>query len=194
MNNTIKTIIETHPSADLLRLSYPGVIYLFGNPYKEEKDLEFKYDVDDLVSFLDAYESALSAESLRNYLSNQHETSKEFLIQLEKLKIFTEEKMEQYGNVSEKFNVEKDGYVYFMQAGDYIKIGYSATIHKRVKQLQTGCPYELKLLLALKGTLSTEKAFHKRFQEERYNNEWFNYSFRIREFIESQKSENLQLT
>ena len=44
----------------------------------------------------------------------------------------------------------------------FAKVGYSADpdISKRIAQLQTGCPFEIKLGLSIEGTLSQEKTLH----------------------------------
>lgn len=86
-----------------------------------------------------------------------------------------------------KESTGKEGYVYFLSAGGYVKIGYSTTIHQRINQLQTGCPFKLELVCVMPGTMKTEKMLHNKFNQYCYNNEWFEYSLEIREFIESMK-------
>lgn len=110
------------------------------------------------------------------------------------VKEFTEI-MKDYNKVSNQFNenifnesIGKEGYVYFLSAGDYIKIGYSETIHQRINQLQTGCPFKLELVSVMPGTMKTEKMLHNKFNKHRYNNEWFEFCLEIREFIESMKA------
>lgn len=67
------------------------------------------------------------------------------------------------------------GYVYFIQGecGGAIKVGYSANPEKRLKELQTGYPDTLILLLMIPGTESTERALHREFESSRLNGEWF---------------------
>lgn len=69
--------------------------------------------------------------------------------------------------------------IYFVQcnAGP-IKIGYvegrkPEDVVKRVGSLQTGNPYELKLLGVMEGKTGTEKSLHVRFQDIRIRGEWF---------------------
>ena len=56
-----------------------------------------------------------------------------------------------------------------------IKIGRSVDVPRRLKQLQTGAPYPLRLLLCGKGLGSVEPELHRRFAKYRIrsNGEWF---------------------
>lgn len=65
--------------------------------------------------------------------------------------------------------------VYFIQQGEDgpVKIGYTTSIQNRLASLQTGSPYELKLLGFYEGTIEQEKTLHQLFAEERINGEWF---------------------
>lgn len=67
------------------------------------------------------------------------------------------------------------GYVYFIQGlcGGAIKIGYSASPEKRLKELQTGYPDTLTILLMIPGSESTEATFHRQFDASRLKGEWF---------------------
>ena len=72
--------------------------------------------------------------------------------------------------------------VYFIaenENGNYgnlrVKIGISVNIHKRIGQLQTGSPYELKLM----GWIETdndrvlEKQLHQKYSSANTHREWF---------------------
>lgn len=66
--------------------------------------------------------------------------------------------------------------IYFIQAGTNgpIKIGQTSNgIKERMAQLQTGCPYELKLIWLYTGDDFTEQDLHKEFAHERVRGEWF---------------------
>ena len=70
-------------------------------------------------------------------------------------------------------------YVYFIQCEDLIKIGYSKNINKRLKQLQTGCPYALQLLYVIDNAdYETEQYYHRYFSSI-YNirGEYYDYNF-----------------
>ena len=72
--------------------------------------------------------------------------------------------------------------VYFIQAGGHgrpIKVGYSKNPSKRLKQLQTGCPYKLNLLFTIPGNKKKEAELHYQFRflqytgDEPLKGEWF---------------------
>lgn len=67
------------------------------------------------------------------------------------------------------------GYVYFIQGecGGAIKIGYSVSPEKRLKELQTGYPDTLIVILMVPGDESTERALHRKFDASRLKGEWF---------------------
>lgn len=80
---------------------------------------------------------------------------------------------------------EDIGFVYFI--GNYnfgfVKIGYSKCPERRIKEIQTGCPFSVCILGKLAGTPSYEKELHKKFQCERTNGEWFKVSEEIKKII-----------
>ena len=65
--------------------------------------------------------------------------------------------------------------VYFIEAigGGVVKIGTSTNVAQRFAQLQSGFPYELKLLRVLPGYMEEERFFHDLFAEYRVRAEWF---------------------
>lgn len=77
-------------------------------------------------------------------------------------------------NIGKK-RISHIGYVYFIQGqcGGAIKIGYSMNPTERLKELQTGYPDTLKILLIIPGDLNTEKALHRKFEGSRLKGEWF---------------------
>lgn len=69
---------------------------------------------------------------------------------------------------------ERDGAcVYFAQADDRVKIGWSKQVASRIAQLQTGCPSPLKLLGVIPGARGLERQLHERFAGLRLTGEWF---------------------
>lgn len=56
-----------------------------------------------------------------------------------------------------------------------IKIGRTNNINRRIEELQTGCPYKLKLLVHLPGKGDIEHYLHDRLSDFRIrsNGEWF---------------------
>jgi hypothetical protein len=63
--------------------------------------------------------------------------------------------------------------VYFAQAEDRIKIGWSKQVSARLAGLQTGCPSSIKLLGTIPGGRSVERQLHERFASLRLSGEWF---------------------
>ena len=68
------------------------------------------------------------------------------------------------------------GYVYFMEMGDFIKIGWSHWPPLRRDALQSNGPYDIVLLGAFPGTLENEASLHAVFSHLGHRNEWFRKS------------------
>lgn len=80
-----------------------------------------------------------------------------------------------------------DGVVYFFEAADLIKIGFSRDLPKRIRTLRDNLPYEGKLLHVVTGTERMEQYFHQRFSADRVRGEWFKRSDDLLRFIEQLK-------
>jgi len=79
--------------------------------------------------------------------------------------------------------------IYFIQCGTNgpIKIGQTDNgVEQRMAQLQTGCPYELKLLWVYNGEEYTEASIHVNFKHECVRGEWFHPSKKLIYFIKSE--------
>ena len=80
-------------------------------------------------------------------------------------------------------------YVYFI--GNYhfgfVKIGYSSCPERRLKQIQTGCPFNVSILGKMNGNAKKEKELHRKFQKNKTKGEWFVISDEIKNLIESCK-------
>ena len=66
--------------------------------------------------------------------------------------------------------------IYFIrdEATRLIKIGFTAGDgEERRRELQTGCPGKLVLLLQMEGSKQEETAWHERFADDRDRGEWF---------------------
>lgn len=69
-------------------------------------------------------------------------------------------------------------WIYFISTDEVpaypIKIGLSFTgVEKRLRELQTGCPYPLTVLATVEGTPSYEWILHRELHPHRLNGEWF---------------------
>lgn len=77
--------------------------------------------------------------------------------------------------------------VYFVRAGDFLKIGKcSGAPETRMAQLQTGCPYAMRLEVFFRGDVDLERQFHAEFARYRVSggNEWFHFEGALRIFVE----------
>lgn len=73
--------------------------------------------------------------------------------------------------------------VYFVAAGDRVKIGFGKSIPKRVASLQTSCPEEMRLVYWEPGDWSTEAKYHSRFKTRRLRGEWFSLQLDLQYFL-----------
>jgi hypothetical protein len=74
-------------------------------------------------------------------------------------------------------------FIYFIRAGDFIKIGQSKDWKARLGQMQTGSPHALIPLLVLVGEPSLEKRLHSRFSADHFRGEWFYLKQAISDYI-----------
>ena len=76
--------------------------------------------------------------------------------------------------------------IYFVQCGKNgpIKIGCTGNVEERIAQMQTCCPYELRLLWQIQGDKNDEAEIHERWKHERIRGEWFRPSRKLLVFIE----------
>lgn len=66
-------------------------------------------------------------------------------------------------------------YVYFIKGGDYVKIGKTANVKKRINDIRTCCPGGLGIIAVVKTdrACSLENYVHLFFKEKRVHGEWF---------------------
>lgn len=67
----------------------------------------------------------------------------------------------------------KQGYVYLITDGEYLKIGYSVNPPKRVAELQTGNARLLSLVGTIEGTEEDERLLHAKYARHNVLQEWF---------------------
>lgn len=65
--------------------------------------------------------------------------------------------------------------VYFatIREQNVVKIGCSFEPESRLKEIQVGCPYPVRIEATLPGSHEEEKALHRRFADDRLRGEWF---------------------
>jgi hypothetical protein len=93
--------------------------------------------------------------------------------------------LQQIQRQQRKSRVTATGVVYFLAAGaaDIVKIGFTTNLDGRIRSLKTGSPTDVEVLLAITGTMTTERELHKRFAADRLRGEWFRRSAPIEAFI-----------
>lgn len=75
------------------------------------------------------------------------------------------------------------GYVYFLRAGDAIKIGFSIEPNQRKSGLQVGNPVELETLATVSVNKITEREAKDKFNHLKIRGEWFRAEPELLEFI-----------
>lgn len=80
---------------------------------------------------------------------------------------------------------ELSQFVYFMENSGNIKIGVTASVSARLKNIQASCGSKIKLLGYMKGTQALEAKLHKRFRKHRIHGEWFRKNSDLLQFIET---------
>ena len=87
--------------------------------------------------------------------------------------------------------------VYLIRSGDtdMYKIGYtSGQIKKRMKSLQTGCPYPLSIVKVINDNQHKEKWLHEKFDMYRKHGEWFKLDNEtLIDVCDSMDEENIKL-
>ena len=75
-------------------------------------------------------------------------------------------------------------FVYFIECGDFIKIGFTVSVEGRVRTLATAIPFPLTILATINGSRDTESYLHSRFAEARHKGEWFRKTPELLDYIE----------
>ena len=97
---------------------------------------------------------------------------------------YRKERGSKFGSKPIKDKLE-DGFVYFVvnEKQAICKIGYSVSPAKRLKELQTGCPYPLHVQKTVVGDIEMERLFHKIYNEYRLEGEWFKLQGELKTFV-----------
>ena len=78
--------------------------------------------------------------------------------------------------------------VYFIQIGEFIKIGWTGSIAKRRGQIQSSIPYDVTLLHTILGDYELEEILHAQFQHLHHRGEWFRADTELIDYINSLKA------
>lgn len=76
--------------------------------------------------------------------------------------------------------------IYAIQCGDSgpIKFGVAKNPEQRLRELQTGCPERLRLLVAVNLQDWCERTIHRWLRDERIRGEWFGMSWKTKSLLE----------
>jgi len=65
------------------------------------------------------------------------------------------------------------GVIYFIDDGQFIKIGFTKNPDSRAAELQVGSSRDLHIVATRPGTMRDERALHRKFAHLRHRREWF---------------------
>lgn len=85
------------------------------------------------------------------------------------------------------------GGVYFVQALDRVKIGFSNSLMRRITDIQIGSPVVVTLLLVIPGDRAREHELHQQFRHLHQHGEWFVMGPELVEFIEAERTNTGQV-
>lgn len=86
---------------------------------------------------------------------------------------------------------ESPSVVYFVRAEKRIKIGITRNIRSRMRALQTGHSATFELLFAIAGDRQLEDFFHRQFELEHVDREWFAMKGALKAFLEGRPYERV---
>ena len=100
-------------------------------------------------------------------------------------KVFESNPIADYHKYIENLVNKRDGYIYVIGNKEYklCKIGFSKNVFKRIKSIQTGCPFELEIFCVVYGDYVMEKKLHRKYQNLKMNGEWFKYEGELEKSI-----------
>lgn len=81
--------------------------------------------------------------------------------------------------------------IYFIQSGEYVKVGYTGNLKSRYKQYVTENPNPVYLLATINGGYDIERKIHKQLKEFKHRGEWFVYTDQVKEKIALIIKENI---
>lgn len=84
------------------------------------------------------------------------------------------------------------GLIYFMLCGSFVKIGWATDPTGRKKALQTGNPYDIKILATMPGDQGYEKDLHRLFKSCHHRGEWFVYGHELTRFLTNLKNRKVR--
>ena len=66
-------------------------------------------------------------------------------------------------------------YLYAIRCGEYFKIGVTDNVERRVKDMESNCPYPIEILYVMDNEQGAEAMYHEIFEYRHHRGEWFKY-------------------
>lgn len=85
----------------------------------------------------------------------------------------------------------KQRHVYFIQCGEFIKIGTAIDVGARIRSIRASNPHPIEVLKVMPADDDLEKDLHKRFATSRHRGEWFKPSRELSDLIANVSVANL---
>lgn len=82
-------------------------------------------------------------------------------------------------------SLQADDVLYVVRGVEFVKIGFTNDLARRVSELQVGSPHELEVLLAIPGSLEDEAWVHEKFRAWRVRGEWFAFTGALVDWVEA---------
>jgi hypothetical protein len=80
--------------------------------------------------------------------------------------------------------------VYFVQSGEFVKIGISSGAANRLQKMQVGNPTKMEPLFSLPGGKEREAALHGRFRAYHHRGEWFRLEGELADFCSDSRNKS----
>ena len=74
---------------------------------------------------------------------------------------------------------------YFLRSGEFLKIGYTSALGRRVSELETSSANKMEVVGFLPGSRELEMRLHRAFHRLRHKGEWFRYESPLVEFVDA---------
>jgi len=77
----------------------------------------------------------------------------------------------------------KPGIIYFIECGEFIKIGFTYSLDLRIRTIRSSNPFDLRVLHKMRGTIAREAEILAKFSHLRHHGEWFRKAPALLAFI-----------
>jgi hypothetical protein len=82
--------------------------------------------------------------------------------------------------------------VYFLRCGDFVKVGFTTDMRRRLDGIMTDNPFELELIGCIRGPVQLETAAHLVFENHHHRREWFRCNSSVQRAIKLHARRDLE--